>query len=68
MLASASNAESSDLYFLEKILSADAKGFITPTFTPRLLVSDAKAAAMVVLPTPVSVPVMNRPFMETLLP
>lgn len=58
----ASIPASADLYFKLYFLSAVANGFITPTSNPFLFILHAIAAAIVVFPTHVSVPVIKNPF------
>jgi hypothetical protein len=55
-------ATSADLYIGLYLLLADANGFIIPISNPFLLRFSVIAAAIVVFPTPVSVPVIKNPF------
>jgi adenosylmethionine---8-amino-7-oxononanoate aminotransferase len=55
-------ATSADLYIGLYLLLADANGFIIPISNPFLLRFSVIAAAIVVFPTPVSVPVIKYPF------
>ena len=56
-----SSSASSETMWPEASLHPLVTGFITPTFTPRSFSIVAMAAATMVLPTPVSVPVMKIP-------
>jgi adenosylmethionine-8-amino-7-oxononanoate aminotransferase len=60
---SASIAASADLFFELGSVLAVANGFIIPTFNPFLFIFNTIAAAIVVLPTHVSVPVIKNPFL-----
>ena len=59
--------ESSDLNLIEKGFFALANGFMTPTLNPLSLSIQAKPLAIVVLPTPVFVPVIKIPCIKILL-